>query len=157
MKVMPTLEGGLRIDAESADDWVYLNAITLDAASCDESLADRLGNLISDKDVASDWREFVIPDLDERFSEAVRNVGVAIASAQVDAGGEPGALWITPDDAADWYGALNQARLALEEVYHFGPGENIYPASLPPVPRDAFRRSQFYCAIQSLLLEHVMR
>ena len=157
MKAMPTLEGGLRIDAESADDWVYLNAITLDAASCDKPLAERLGNLISDPEVASDWRDFVIPDLDEGFSTAVRNVGVAIASAQVDAGGKPGALWITRDDAADWYGTLNQARLALEEIYHFGPGEKIRPASLPPVSRDAFMRSQFYCAIQSLLLEHVLR
>ena len=157
MKVMPTLEGGLRIDAEEADDWLLLSGVTEDAISCDEKLARRLGKRITDEEVAGDWREFVEPGLDEEFSVSVVFVATRIAAARVDSGGEAGPLWITVDDASHWYSTLNQARLALEERYRFGPGEAIDPNSLPPEQRSGFFRSQFYCAIQSLLLDHVMR
>ncbi len=157
MKIMQTLEGGLRLDAEEASDWQLLQGITNDAVSCDENLAHRLGKLITEEDVAADWREYIVPDLQEGFSTDVLHVTTAIASAQLEAGGGPGSLWITPSDAIQWYSALNQARLAIEERYHFGPSENIRPASLPPVYRPPFMRSQFYCAVQSMLLEFVMK
>ena len=66
-------------------------------------------------------------------------------------------MWITREDGFSWYSALNQARLALEEKYHFGPGEEIEPGNLPIESRTSFLRSQFYCALQSLLLDHVIR
>jgi hypothetical protein len=154
---MPTLEGGLRIDAEDAGDWLLLNGIAHDALSCDEGLANRLGALVTDEEMAGDWRDFVVPDLEEQFSSALLHVTTAVASARVDAGDGPGPLWITREDGFQWFSALNQARLALEEQFHFGPGEHIDPAKLAPVERSAFLRSQFYCAIQSLLLDHVLR
>ncbi len=157
MKIQPTLEGGLRIDAEDADEWKLLQGITHDAISCEEHLATRLGNLITDEEVAPDWQEFIVPDLEEGFHADLSHVAAAIAAARVDCGGGPGSLWITPDEALRWYSALNQARLALEEIHHFGPGESIQPADLPPMLRSAFLRSQFYCAVQTLLLDHVMK
>lgn len=157
MKILPTLEGGLMIDADDPGDWQLLKGITSDAVSCDEKLGQRLGNLIAGEELARDWREYVVPDLDAGFSAEVLHVATSVAAARVEAGGGPGPLWITRDDAFHWYSALNQARLALEERFHFGPGHNLDPAELPPVRRAAFLRSQFYCAIQSLLLEHVMR
>ena len=156
MKIMPTLEGGLRMDIEDPSDWHLLIGITHDAVSCDKPLADRLGNLITEDEVADDWKEFVVPDLDEGFSTALSDVATAIASARLESGGGPGPLWITREDGFSWYSALNQARLALEEQYHFGPGEDVDPAKLPLDRRSPFLRSQFYCAIQSLLLDHVM-
>ena len=157
MNVMPTLEGGLRIDAEAPHDWLILSGITDDAVSSDEKLGQRLGKLITDEDVAADWNEFVVPDLDEGFSADVVLVATRIASARVGSGGEAGALWIVPDEASQWYSTLNQARLALEERYQFGPGEIIDADELQGEERAGFIRSQFYCAIQSLLLDHVMR
>ena len=154
---MPTLEGGLRIEAEDAADWTLLTGITRDAVSCDENLAARLGKLITDADVAPDWLEYIVPDLDEAFQTDLSSVTTAIASARIDCGGGAGHLWITRDTAMQWYSALNQARLAIEELHHFGPSEDINPISLPPGDRSAFLRSQFYCAIQSLLLDHVMK
>lgn len=157
MKVMPTLEGGLRIDVEDAADWQLLNCINDDAISHDESLASRLGNLITDADVAPDWQEYIVPDLDAGFHLDLAHVAAAIAAAHLEAGGGPGYLWITPDDGLRWYSALNQARLELEERYHFGPSESLDRDELPPIKQSASLRSRFYCAIQSILLEHVMR
>ncbi len=157
MKILPTLEGGLRIDAEDPGDWMLLQGITHDAVSCGENLARRLGNLITDQDVAPDWQEYIVPDLDEAFHADLSHIATAIAAARVECGGGAGPLWITAGDAFHWYSSLNQARLALEEIHHFGPTEQLLLTDLPPQRRNAFLRSQFYCAIQSLLLEHVMR
>ena len=63
MNIMPTLEGGLRSDIEDPSDWQLLVGIAHDAISCDEALADRLGNLVTDEDVAGDWKDYVVPDL----------------------------------------------------------------------------------------------
>lgn len=156
MKVMPTLEGGLRIDLEDRDDWGFLYAIHHDVTACDSHLADRLGSAVSHQEIADDWREFVVPDLDLSFSSQLNVVAEAITRARDEANNGPGTLWIRRDDAYDWYGALNQARLAIEECHHFGPGESVDPLSLEPGARQAFLRSQFYCALQSLLLENGM-
>ncbi len=157
MKIMQTLEGGLRIDAEDEGDWQLLMGITHDALSCEEKLGDRLGGLMHDEQVARDWKEFIVPDLNEAFHTELTQVATAISAARVDSGGGPGPLWITPDDAFPWYSALNQARLAIEERFHFGPSEDIDPFALPVEARAAFLRSMFYCNIQSLLLERVLR
>ena len=156
MKIMPTVEGGLRLENEDAGDWQLLRNIPHDAVSCAESLAQRLGNLITDDDVAPDWRDYIVPDLEAGFSTDVSHVATAITAAHVEAGGGPGALWITRDDAFHWYSTLNQARLALEERFQFGPNVSLDPADQPPARRAALLRSQFYCAIQSLLLDHVL-
>lgn len=156
MKVMPTLEGGLRIDLEDGGDWGFLQAIPEDVAACGSKLSERLGSVVTDEDVADDWRDYVVPDLGLAFSAQLKHVADAIARARREAADGPGTLWIRRDDAYEWYGALNQARLALEERYRFGPGETIEPLKLPPPARQAFLRSQFYCALQSLLLENGM-
>jgi hypothetical protein len=52
---------------------------------------------------------------------------------------------------------LNQARLALETRFKFGPAQGVARIdSFPAAKRSAFIRSQFYCALQSVLLEHVL-
>ena len=75
----------------------------------------------------------------------------------MESDGQAGPIWITPENAYPWYSALNQARLALEEQFKFGPSEELGVESLSPVRAAAFLRSKFYCAIQSLLLEYVMK
>jgi hypothetical protein len=153
MKILPTAEFGLCIEVEEPGDWLLLKGITHDAVSCEEKLAHRLGNLITDPAVAPDWREYIVPDLEAGFSAHLLTVASAIAAARVESGGGPGPLRITRDETLDWYSALNQARLALEDRFHFGPGQDLDPLTLAPERRAAFLRSQFYCAVQSLLLE----
>jgi hypothetical protein len=154
---MPTLQPGLRIDAEDGADWNLLEQITRDAAACGESLARRLGNLVDDPDLADDWRDFVIPGLDEAFHADLSHVEAAVSAARLACGGGSGSVWIRSGDARPWYSSLNQARLALEEAHGFGTAVTVEAAGLPRARRHAFLRSQFYCAVQSLLLEHAMR
>jgi len=153
MRITPTLEGGLRIDTGDEGDWMLLLGITRDAVSCDENLSLRLGKLITDAQLAGDWRDFIVPELEEGFHTDLAKVADSIQAART--GGE-GCLWITRDNAFHWYSALNQARLALQEIHQFGPTGQLPPAALGPESRNAFLRSQLYCAIQSLLLDHVM-
>lgn len=157
MKAMPTLQGGLRIDAENAADWNVLRAIVADANGCTSDLASRLGGMISEQAGAQDWEEFVVPDLREAFQDELAQVGTSIESASFHVKDGPGPVWITREHGFAWYSALNQARLALEEQHVFGPGESIVAASLTPESRAAFIRTRFYCTLQGLLLEHVMQ
>jgi hypothetical protein len=156
MRAAPTLEGGLRIDAEDLSDWEVLHAILHDAQCGETDLATELGNLITDEKAAEDWAEYVTPDLREGFQNQISLVADTIRKAMEKAGGEAGPIWITKDNGLIWYGALNQARLALEELHHFGPGDEVAVGKLGPASKSAFLRSQFYLALQSLLLDHVM-
>lgn len=157
MTVMPTLEGGLRIDAESAGDWDLLRGIVDDANGGGADLASRLGGMVDDAEIAEDWLEFVVPDLREGFQDELAEIAALIESAAFNADGGPGPIWVTRENAHAWYSALNQARLSLEERYRFGPEGKADPRRMAVEKRVAFIRSGFYSDIQSLLLEHVMR
>ncbi len=156
MKILPTIEGGLRIDPEKPEDWHILRAIMLDASGHETDLATRLGNLIIDEKIAEDWQDIVVPDLRESFADDLHHIYAAIeaASAFQDSGESP--VWITREDAFTWYSGLNQARLALEEKYHFGPDPESDTANLTPLRHEALLRSQFYCALQSFILQHAL-
>jgi hypothetical protein len=70
-------------------------------------------------------------------------------------GGE-GSVWISKADGFIWYGALNQARLSIEDEHHFGPRDYVDVEDLPPPVKSAFIRAQFYLGLQSLLLDYVL-
>ncbi len=156
---MPTIEGGLRIDVETATDWLVLEQIAPDALQGGaEKLPSRLGALMDEE---SGWDEVVIPELQDFFSGQLRKVADTVFEAQKDAGAQgevpDGEVLIVREDGAEWYGALNQARLALERRYKFGPSQEATDVEeFSAAKRSAFIRSQFYCALQSVLLEHVL-
>lgn len=149
--------GGLRIDVECDADWHLFNMIIIDAVSCDRALAERLADAMGDGEMANDWSEWVVPELAECFEAELAHVKKVIDTVRSEAPSGVASLWIKPSDAQRWYGALNQARLALEARHHFGPSEGIDFEKLTHEKRGAFMRSQFYCALQSALLEHAMR
>jgi hypothetical protein len=156
MKIAPTIEGGLKIEPENAQDWHVLRAITLDAKGEEYDLASDLGDLITDEKLSEDWRDFVVPDLRESFSDDLHHVNAAIEAADAFSKEREAAIWITREDAENWYSALNQARLALEETYRFGDETDIEIESLTQLKREGLFRNHFYCALQSFILEHVM-
>ena len=152
---MPTLEGGLRIEVETAIDWLVLEQIAPDALKGGaENLPNRLSALMDEE---SEWDEMVVPELEDFFTGQLRMVRDTVHSAQEEATDSEGQFFIKRADGAQWYGALNQARIALETQYKFGPGQELKEVESFPAPkRSAFIRSQFYCALQSVLLEHVL-
>jgi hypothetical protein len=152
MKVAPILKGGLRIDVETPLDWMVLRCIPHDARGGGLELSERVSAGMAGDPGVEDWRDFVVPDLQDGF-----NAQLAAIEAAVEAAGDgerAGQLFIPKEDAELWYGGLNQARLALEERYRLSDSAL---AEMTPGKRSAWFRSQFYLHVQSLLLDHVMR
>lgn len=158
MKIEPTLEGGLRVDMESPLDWHVLMAIVHDARGADKDLADRLGGLIDEDAGAEDWQEFVVPELREGFDDQLRGVAEAIGAVMRKAEDGVGSIRIKRTDGPMWYGALNQARLALEELHHLSAG---MPDALDEDQelewRSASARSYLYGKFQHFLFDLVIR
>jgi len=152
MNIGPTLEGGLRLDMETAFDWMLLRCIAPDARGSSTELADRLNDFMQDDPHAADWREYVLPDLRAQFDGQISVVEEALKSANDD---EPGQVLIYRADGERWYGALNQARLALNARYEFAEDEEL--EAMTPGKRTAWFRYNWYQQVQSLLLHFVMR
>ena len=148
MKAAPTLDGRLRIDAETEIDLMVLRAIVTDAVRHGHALADYLAGGMPDE-LQADWEHFVTADLQQQFDGQLAYVAEELKSLEV---GQP--LFIDRQQADSWYGALNQARLSLEEKHRFGSAS---PDELSDESRDAMRRSHFYLAVQNLLLDFLMQ
>jgi hypothetical protein len=151
MKIARTIDGGVRLEIEDAKDWYLLDCIPADAASA-TGLGERLASSLA-TDLAGEWREWVVPDLQQGFDDEVAAVERKTREAKESAGGGPGVVWIRSGEIPVWYAALNQARLAIEETHRLGSAEQADPARFPREKLGAFLRSQFYCAIQSVLLD----
>jgi hypothetical protein len=148
MTIAPTLSGGLKLVPEEEQDWLILLQIADDG---DGNLAQQFSDLMDDDSM---WEDIVVPELEVEFSEQRRKVVAAILQAR-EAEGD--GVLVEKADAEAWYGALNQARLAMEAKYHFGPRELRDPSELEESEaRSAYFRNEFYCTVQSLLLEYVM-
>ncbi len=93
----------------------------------------------------------MVPDLVETFDNQRNYVAAAIQHAR-DQSAET--LTITPNDAERWYGAVNQARLALQSRYRLDVIESL--DEVPDEVIQAYFRDRFYTALLSLLLEFVM-
>jgi|TARA_B110000914_G_scaffold38283_1_gene31517 hypothetical protein len=148
MTIGPTIAGGLKLVPEEDEDWLILLEIANDG---DSDLSQRLATLM---DEDSMWEDIVVPELEQEFSKQRLDVMVEVVKAK---GEEAEAIHIDKESAETWYGALNQARLAIESKYTFGPRELNSPGEIEdPEARSAYFRNDFYCTIQSLLLRYVM-
>lgn len=136
-------ENGLLLLVENEHDRALLESIAADARPSAGPLAEFLGALVEDKDLAGDWREYVTPDLTDAFLADVDFVAQAITRA-----GSRGQIAIRAEDAMRWYSALNQARLALEEKHRFSETG----AAGAPLAR---MRDRFYLWLQSAVFSLV--
>nr|MBR9811402.1 hypothetical protein [bacterium] len=147
MTVGPTVAGGLKLVPETEHDWMLLIGI---AGDSDSDLAGRLAGLM-DKD--SMWDEIVAPELAEEFSKQ----RITVVKEVMRAKEEEDEIHILKGSVDVWYGALNQARLALEDKYRFGSREDVDAKMLEDSSaRAAYFRNNFYSHIQGLLLQYVM-
>lgn len=147
MKVAPTLEGGLCIEPESDTDWTVLTTIVTDAgrpAHLAESLADLM-------DSESEWEDLVLPDLRDTFEGECRYVQAAVTNAREK---NEQAIFITPQGGGKWYGAINQARLALQARYQLHKIDS--PEEAGRELQSAYFRERFYLMLQSMLIEYVI-
>lgn len=155
MRIAPTLDGGLRIDAESATDWLVLEMICTDAANLPgKPLTERLAAFMKTDD---DWKEFVTPDIQNTFNEQITHVSKALCIAEKDQD-LIGSLYIKKEEADTWFGAINQARLSLEAQYRlsaYDGDEEIDPTQTHI--KSAQIRYEFYNSLQTLLLEYLMQ
>ncbi|GAA5494624.1 hypothetical protein SAMN02745181_3097 [Rubritalea squalenifaciens DSM 18772] len=155
MRVAPTLEGGLRIDADNPHDWLILEMICTDAANMPgKCLPDRLSAFMETDD---DWDEFVTPELRDQFASQIVHVSKAISSAEKE-NDLTGSLFIQAADAETWYGAINQARLSLEAQFrlsNYTDEEEIDEEDTHILA--AYVRNQFYSSMQSILLEYLIK
>jgi hypothetical protein len=147
MTILPTLEGGLSIQPESDADWAVLDMIVVDMGRPGH-LAESLAGLMDDE---SEWDEWVVPDLVESFSKQTGYVAAAIQYARTFS---EESILITPNGAEYWYGAVNQARLALQARYKLDAIGSLDDA--PEEVVQAYFRDRFYTALLSFLLEYVM-
>ena len=153
----PTLDGGLRIDADSLTDWMILELICADATSLPgPPLYDQISSRMVQND---DWKEFVVPDIVTQFNDQITFVSRAISSAPRDEE-HAGSIFINKQNANTWYGTVNQARLSLERQHQLSKVEEILTEEdleeLDEDVRAAVIRNHFYTSIQSLLLEFVL-
>jgi hypothetical protein len=146
----------MRIDAAGPRDWDVLRMIVPDALSGHGHLAERIAAPMAGGEDAEDWHELVVPELRSLFDSQLGAVAHAIEQAASAAGNGSGPLTIDRDSAEAWYGALNQARLALEQRHRLHEDEPPDPGQMSPTRRSAWFRGQFYLVIQGLLLDHVM-
>ncbi len=114
MTIGPTLSGGLKMVPDEDQDWAVLLGIADDGEG---DLAKRLAGLM---DEDSMWDEVVRPELEEEFEDQRMQVVKMVRKARKSPDGE---VVIEKETAEIWYGALNQARIALNEEYDLGSWE----------------------------------
>ena len=158
MRVAPTLDRGLRIDAENANDWLVLEMICTDASQMpDEPLADKLAHYMA---ADEDWAELITPELADQFSSQVIHVSRSISTAEKSQD-LTGSLFIKAEDADTWFGAINQARLSLEERHKVSKFDDLAEEEdnlefENPALKAAIIRYHFYTTLQSILLEYIL-
>lgn len=154
MKASPDPEGNIILHAETPSDWDVLRSIARDGAGF--ALAEAMGGLMESGPAGQDWHDFVVPELEDAFSKQLEFIARGVSDARENAHGGPGPIPIRREDAEIWYGALNQARLALDNHYGLSDADaEVMSMSRPR--RTAYFRSHIYLRIQSMLLDHLMR
>ncbi len=109
-------------------------------------------------DINADWREYTLPDFREDFARQLDTVQADLATATEKPGNSEGPFHdvLVPLDHVDaWYGALNQARLVMQERYRFPEQETPEAlfALLESEHIGPYFTARLYSEIQGVLLE----
>jgi hypothetical protein len=125
-----------------------------------------LPDVSDDEEVASDWRDYVQPDLETRFQDEIRVVASDLARVEeLLKKGRPDSqfrLKVPVDHAQTWYSVLNQARLILNEDHEIVETEkSLMSGELIPTAIDEQKwlfmvQYRIYAAVQEFLLNYLM-
>ncbi|MGK0188195.1 MAG: hypothetical protein ACI9R3_003987 [Verrucomicrobiales bacterium] len=110
-----------------------------------------------DLDAVADWKEFVVPDLRTLFDEALDQFEKDVSAAELvrKLPVKRYKVKVEIRHLEQWYSALNQARLVLQEKYRL-PSENAGLSVEELFAKGQWRayfQSRFYAEIQCWLLE----
>ncbi len=144
MKIIPTVDKGLRVIPEAPAEWMLLRKIIQDANPT--HLADRLSQPMDEE---SCWEDIVQPELEETFNTQLIRVADATKVESLDG------FLIKNEHLMEWYGALNQARLMLENTHSLSTLDLNELDTFPPPLRQALVRASSYTRIQSLILDYL--
>lgn len=110
-----------------------------------------------DDDINMDWRDHVLPDMQAEFHRQLEVLTEDLSKAVrfQDRGGEEEFELVVPMDHLDlWYGAINQARLVMQERYDFPQvdSQETFDEMAESDRLGPYLISRFYTQIQSILL-----
>jgi hypothetical protein len=109
-----------------------------------------------EEEFASDWQEFIEPELAQLFQTALEVVGGDLKKLRVDAISGEGALTIANDHLEAWIHSLNQARLVLTERNKLKEEDLERTPPLAADPRSfLLAQLRFYADLQGVFL-HVL-
>ncbi len=133
-----------------------------------------------ESDESKDWAEFVQPDIEDGFARDRAVVALDIDGAEridgapswndedEDAPTLTGPLWrvvVDADHTEQWYSTLNQARLLMNRAHNLADDEARFFRLLLGASdeegtgerRLLLAQYEFYCVIQNILIENLMR
>lgn len=154
MKVGPTVDGRLKLTLENPEDYALMSMLLRDAS--DDGEVENLVNRIGKNSTEEDWEEFVKPELISQFNADLLKVSNTLKEIIDTDTADQTDLFISNDDCREWYSAINQARLSLEEEYTLSEVKYDYdPATLSPEQLEPLLRDNFYLFLQDLILNHL--
>ncbi|MGI8602388.1 MAG: hypothetical protein ACR2OZ_05250 [Verrucomicrobiales bacterium] len=168
MKIRRVQDEGLRVSGLLSGDLRLLELIPVHAdpggtPSAEERLFQepvRDEETQGGETLNNDWRDHVMPELRTEFSRQLEVLTEDLKRARSSGGKDgPRFEFVIPfENVEAWYGALNQARLVMQERYRFPETESpealiglLHSPNLKP-----FLTSRFYVQLQSALLDLAM-
>jgi len=125
-----------------------------------------LPEVTDDSEVASDWKEYVQPELETRFLDEIQLVAADLQQAEELAKkGTNGGVYrlrVPIDHTQMWYSVLNQARLILNEDHEIAQTERVLmsgdqlPTAVDEEKWLIMVQYRIYGAIQEFLLTYLM-
>jgi hypothetical protein len=111
---------------------------------------------LGEKELLTDWREFVEPELARLFLSALEVIEGDLQKLRVDKMSGEATLSIAASHLENWIHGLNQARLALSARYEFSEQEMEHTLPLSGDPRAmALLQIRFYGILQELFLREL--
>lgn len=159
MKIRFTTEGDCEILIENDMEKEIFPCIIRDARSQGrEWMSDSLGPDFEDEWFPC-WQEWVQPEVQQAFSAQLESVNKRRKDVN-------NVIRIPAKELELWYGAVNQARMVLDDIFHFLDDDlsddfdevmSDYAGQWEAEKQGAYHRMHFYAWFQEIMLEGMMQ
>ena len=158
MKIRFTPEWHLEVLLENPLEHEIWPCLVNDARCLGEdSLSDSLGPDFEDESFEN-WQEWIQPEVEACFQEQLRSIQKFTKKI------EDNVFFVPNKQVFSWYGAINQARFALESIFQFSRDEipsdpeerDLFIENWPLEKQASYQRYSFYSWFQEVILENMM-